>query len=93
MSRTTTIFLLSSATTVWITPPDKSHLEALQRRPKESYNEVICYLLEMEPGRSLLAHIALIQDLEEALGCKVDVMTEKALKERYRKRVLDVIAL
>ena len=48
----------------------------------------------MEPGRSLLDHIALIQDLEEALGCKVDVVTEKALKERYKKRILDeIIAL
>ena len=43
----------------------------------------------MEPGRSLLDHIALIQDLEEALGCKVDAVTEKALKERYKKWVLD----
>jgi hypothetical protein len=51
-------------------------------------------LVELEPGRSLLDHIALIQDLEEALGCKVDVVTEKALKERYKKRVLDeMIAL
>ena len=46
-------------------------------------------LVELEPGRSLLDHIALIQDLEEALGCKVDVVTVKALKERYKKRVLD----
>lgn len=45
-------------------------------------------LVEMEPGRSLLDHIALIQDLEEDLGCKVDVVTEKALKERYRARIL-----
>ncbi|CCJ35940.1 hypothetical protein BN140_1017 [Methanoculleus bourgensis MS2] len=45
--------------------------------------------MEMEPGRSLLDHIALIQDLEEALGCKVDAVTEKALKERYKKWVLD----
>ncbi|WP_292395920.1 nucleotidyltransferase family protein [Methanoculleus sp. UBA303] len=51
-------------------------------------------LVELEPGRSLLDHIALIQDLEEALGCKVDVVTEKALKERYKKRILDeIIAL
>lgn len=45
-------------------------------------------LVEMEPGRSLLDHIALIQDLEEDLWCRVDVVTEKALKERYRTRVL-----
>jgi predicted nucleotidyltransferase len=51
-------------------------------------------LVEMEPGRSLLDHIALIQDLEEDLGCRVDVVTEKALKERYRKKILeDVVPL
>ena len=46
------------------------------------------FLVELEPGRSLLDHIALIQDLEEALGCRVDVVTETALKERYKKRIL-----
>lgn len=45
----------------------------------------------MEPGRSLLDHIALIQDLEEDLGCRVDVVTEKALKERYRKKILEEV--
>ena len=51
-------------------------------------------LVEMEPGRRLLDHIALIQDLEEDLGCRVDVVTEKALKERYRKKILeDVVPL
>ena len=37
-------------------------------------------LVEMEPGRSLLDHIALIQDLEEVLGCRVDVVTEAGLR-------------
>jgi len=51
-------------------------------------------LVEMEPGRSLLDHIALIHDLEEVLGCRVDMVTEKALKERYKERVLsEAIAL
>jgi len=45
-------------------------------------------LVDLEPGRSLLDHIALIQDLEEALGCRVDVVTVTALKERYKKRIL-----
>ncbi|WP_317063674.1 nucleotidyltransferase family protein [Methanoculleus caldifontis] len=45
-------------------------------------------LVELEPGRSLLDHIALIQDLEEDLDCRVDVVTETALKERYKKRIL-----
>ena len=45
-------------------------------------------LVELEPGRSLLDHIALIQDLEEDLDCRVDAVTEKALKDRYKKRIL-----
>ncbi|WP_214020136.1 nucleotidyltransferase family protein [Methanoculleus sp.] len=45
-------------------------------------------LVELEPGRSLLDHIALIQDLEEDLDCRVGVVTEKALKERHKKRIL-----
>ena len=45
-------------------------------------------LVDLEPGRSLLDHIALIQDLEEALGCRVDVVTVTALKEGYIKRIL-----
>ncbi|WP_048063839.1 MULTISPECIES: nucleotidyltransferase family protein [Methanoculleus] len=46
-------------------------------------------LVELEPGRSLLDHIALIQDLEEDLECRVDVVTETALKERYKKRIFN----
>ena len=46
-------------------------------------------LVELEPGRSLLDHIALIQDLEEDLDCRVDVVTETALKERYKKRIFN----
>lgn len=46
------------------------------------------FLVEMEPGRSLLDHVALIQDLEDQLGVKVDVVTEKALYQHIRERVL-----
>jgi hypothetical protein len=34
-------------------------------------------LVEFEPGRSLLDHAALVLDLEEILGRKVDIVTEK----------------
>ena len=44
-------------------------------------------LVEMEPGRSLLDHVALIQDLEDILGCKVDMVNEKALHWTIRDRV------
>ena len=46
------------------------------------------FLVELEPGRSLLDHAALLLDLEQLLGCKVDVATERSLKERMRGRVL-----
>jgi hypothetical protein len=48
----------------------------------------IDFLVELEEGRSLLDHVALCQDLEELLGCKVDVVTEKALHWYIRDRAL-----
>lgn len=45
-------------------------------------------LVEMEPGRSLVDHVALKQDLEELLGRDVDVVTEQSLHPRLRDRVL-----
>ena len=46
-------------------------------------------LVEMEPGRSLLDLVAIKQDLEELLGCKVDVVTEAAVSPYLRQRVLN----
>ena len=46
------------------------------------------FLVEMEPGRSLLDHASLLLDLEKLLGCKVDVVSEKGIKTRIRERVL-----
>lgn len=46
-------------------------------------------LVEMEPGRSLLDHTALWQELEDLLDCKVDVVSEKALHWYVRDRVLE----
>lgn len=45
-------------------------------------------LVEWEPGRSLLDHVALVQDLEDLLGVKVHVGTEKSLHWYIRDRVL-----
>lgn len=51
-------------------------------------------LVDMEKGRSLLDLIGLLMDLESLLGCKVDVVTVKGLRERIRERVLnEAIAL
>lgn len=45
-------------------------------------------LVDLEQGRSLLDHAALLLDLEELLGCGVDVLTERGLRPRVRERVL-----
>jgi len=45
-------------------------------------------LVDLEPGRSLLEHAALMLELEELLRCKVDVATERGLRARVRDRVL-----
>jgi uncharacterized protein len=45
-------------------------------------------LVEWEPGRSLLDHAGLVQDLQELLGMKVHVGTEKSLHWYVRDRIL-----
>jgi predicted nucleotidyltransferase len=45
-------------------------------------------LVEMEPGRSLLDMGGLLMDLQELLGRKVDVVSEKGLRDRIRDRVM-----
>jgi hypothetical protein len=45
-------------------------------------------LVEMEPERSLLDLVAIKQDLEDLLGCKVHVVTEAAVSPYIRERVL-----
>jgi predicted nucleotidyltransferase len=46
------------------------------------------FLVELEPGRSVLDLGGLLMDLQEHLHCKVDVMTPAMLKPRVRERVL-----
>ena len=48
----------------------------------------IDFLVEMEAGRSLLDMGGLLMDLRDLLGRKVDIVTERGLKERIRDRVL-----
>lgn len=48
----------------------------------------IDFLVEMGHGRSLLDLGGLLVDLEELLGRRVDVVTEKGLRTRIRDRVL-----
>lgn len=45
-------------------------------------------LVDLEPGRSLLDLGGLLMELEELLGCRIDVATEAGLRGRIRDRVL-----
>jgi len=46
------------------------------------------FLVDLEPGRSLLDLGGLQMELESLLGCRVDVVTERGLTARIRDRVL-----
>jgi predicted nucleotidyltransferase len=46
------------------------------------------FLVDMQPGRSLMDVAGLLIDLENLLGCKVDVVTTKGLKPSIRDNVL-----
>jgi predicted nucleotidyltransferase len=46
------------------------------------------FLVDMEPGRTLLDMGGLLMDLRDLLRLEVDVVTERGLKPRIRERVL-----
>ena len=46
------------------------------------------FLVELEPGRSLLDLGGLLMDLQGLLRCDVDVVTVSGLRQRIRQRVL-----
>lgn len=48
----------------------------------------IDFLVELDTHRTLLDQIALIQDLEDLLGCQVDVVEPDCLHEAIRSQVL-----
>ena len=51
-------------------------------------DEDLDLLVEFETAYSLLHMIALKQDLEDLLGCPVDVVTEAALSPYIREQIL-----
>jgi predicted transcriptional regulator len=75
-----------SATTVWITPENKSRLETLKRHPKESYNAVIARLLDMAIDDEPLSEEA-IRGIEEALE---DIRAGRLYSEDEIKREFGV---
>lgn len=58
-------------------------------RRQDDADSDIDFLVDMEPGRSLFDLGGLLMELEQLLNTKVDVVTEKGLKERIRERVLN----
>ena len=48
----------------------------------------IDFLVDFEPGRSLLDLTGLSLDLERALGCKVDVVSSRGLRPRFASEVI-----
>lgn len=63
-------------------------------RKQDTVNSDLDMLVDFEKGRSLMDHAALIIELQDLLGCKVDVGTERGLKERIRARVMkDLVPL
>ncbi len=56
-------------------------------RGEASDSSDVDFVVEFDADRTLLDHGGLIADLEEHLGCRVDVVTEKAAKPRLRKHL------
>ena len=57
-------------------------------RGEANSNSDIDFLMDIESGKNLLDRIALIQDLEDLLGCKVDVAKPENLHESIKAKVL-----
>ena len=57
-------------------------------RGEANENSDLDLLVEWEPGRSLLDHAGLVQDLQELLGMKIHVGTENSLHWYVRDRIL-----
>lgn len=57
-------------------------------RNEADSNSDVDFLVDLEPGRSLLDLGGFLMDLQNLLGCPVDVVTEKGLKKRIREQVL-----
>ncbi len=57
-------------------------------RGEDRADSDVDFLVELEADRSLLDRVALIQDLEDLLGRKVDVATVKGLRDVWRDRIL-----
>jgi uncharacterized protein len=57
-------------------------------RNEATENSDLDLLVAWEPGRSLLDHAGLVEDLQDLLGMKVHVGTEESLYWYVRERIL-----
>jgi len=57
-------------------------------RGEENPESDVDLLVTLEPGRSLLDRASLMLELEKLLGVRVDVATEKSLKDRIRRQII-----
>ena len=57
-------------------------------RGEADENSDLDFLVAWEPGRSLMDHAALVEDLQELLGMKVHIGTEQSLHWYVRDRIL-----
>jgi predicted nucleotidyltransferase len=57
-------------------------------RGDQHHDSDIDFLVDFEPGRSLLDLTGLSLDLERVLGCKVDVISGRGLKPRLASEVM-----
>jgi predicted nucleotidyltransferase len=46
------------------------------------------FLVRLDDDRSMIDHIALIRELEDLIGCRVDVVSEDALHRFVRSSIL-----
>jgi uncharacterized protein len=57
-------------------------------RGEADHDSDLDFLIKTKPGCSLLHLGGMLQDLEDLLGCEVDLVTEEGLKPRLRERIL-----
>lgn len=54
----------------------------------------IDFMVDLAPGRSLFDLGGLLMDLQDLLGCNIDIVTERGLRDDLRERVMqDVLPL
>ena len=57
-------------------------------RGDETKDSDVDMLVDMEPGRSLFDLMMLKEELEEELGRRVDIVTEKSLNRHIKEKIL-----